>query len=183
MHLGQHDIGFRLGEKAAAFYRRELSRIAKNENRRAKGQQVLAELLVDHGTLVNDDQPGGCRGAVPLDCKLRSGVVVIVVQLLFFLGRARTIDQRMDRAGILAAFLPKDVGGLSGKRTEADIPVDILGKMTRQGCLAGPGVTEETENLPVAALEPSRGFVECVVLLRGPGHRCAPENCGPGCLT
>ena len=60
MDLRQHDVGLGLGEEAAAalpaFHRRQLAGIAQNQHRRAEGEEVAAELLVDHGAFVDDDE-------------------------------------------------------------------------------------------------------------------------------
>ena len=164
---------------AAALDRWQLGRIAQHQNRRAEGEQVLAEFLVDHGAFVDHDQAGGRRRTVALDGELRAGVLVIIVRLFLFLGGAGAVDQRVDGAGILAALLAQDMGGLAGEGAETDIAVNAFGQMPRERGLARAGIAEQTEHLTVAALQPVGGLLQGVILLGGPGHGKVPSNCAP----
>ena len=54
--LGQHHVGLRLGERALALDRRQLTGIAQHQDRLAEGEQVARHVVADHGDLVEHDQ-------------------------------------------------------------------------------------------------------------------------------
>jgi hypothetical protein len=94
--FGEQDVGFVLGEEAAARNRRQLTRIAKHQDRRAEAHQVAAERLVDHRTFVDDDElPGRC--ALPVEREQRRDIEVLPVSSSETSPRPRPVDQRMDR--------------------------------------------------------------------------------------
>ncbi len=94
MDLGQHDVRLGLGEEAAALDRRQLRGIAEHQDRLAEGQEIAAELGVDHRAFVDDDEPGARGRAVVVEGEGRRA----------FLAFAGAIDQRMDGRGAGAAL-------------------------------------------------------------------------------
>jgi hypothetical protein len=54
----QQHIGLVIGEEAATRNRRQLTRIAQHQDRRAEGEKIAAELLVHHRAFIDDDQIG-----------------------------------------------------------------------------------------------------------------------------
>ena len=69
--------------------------IAEHQHRAVEGQQVAAELLVDHRAFVDDDQ---LRLATPARRRTARSSAVSVA------GFARPVDQRVDGAGVVAAL-------------------------------------------------------------------------------
>ena len=161
MNLGQHDIGLRLGEEAAALDRGKLGRIAQNQNLLAERQQVAAELLVDHGTFVDDDQAGGGGRRVLVQFEGR----------LFGFHLLWPVDHGMDGAGVRAAPGAHDQRRLSGEGAESGLAVDAFGEMTGERRLARAGIAEEAEDLRRLALgKPRRDGFERAVLFGRPVH-------------
>ena len=48
--VGQHHVGLSLGEEAAAANGRQLGGVAENQDRPVEGEQVVAEIRIDHGS-------------------------------------------------------------------------------------------------------------------------------------
>ncbi len=136
VNLGQHGVGLRLGEEAAALDRRKLRRVAQDQQRHAEGEQVAAEFGIDHRTFVDHDQPG-----------LGGGRVVPQVEARGLLaGIPGLVDQAVDGGGALAALGAHHLRRLAGKGREQNLAVDALGDMTGEGGLAGAGIAEQPEH-------------------------------------
>jgi len=77
VHFGQHHVGGRVGEIAAALDRRKLRRIAQHQERHRERLEIAPELVVDHRAFVDHDQLrfGGRRLVPQLEARLLGGGV------------------------------------------------------------------------------------------------------------
>ena len=114
MHLGQHDVGLAFREEAGTCDRRKLGGVAQNQNRGVEGEKVAADLLVDHGAFVDDDERR--LGGLTVVVEDEGGAVLVLA--------ARTIDQAVDGAGALTALGAHHMGGLAGGSGEGDLAGD-----------------------------------------------------------
>ena len=160
MHFAQHNVGFGIGEEAAAADRRQLRWIAKHQQRHAERHQIAPELGIDHGALVDDDELRlGCGRGVP-QFKVRG----------LLLAFKRLVDQAVYRGGAAAALAAHDLRGLAGEGCVKHLAVHRLGDMLGERGLAGTRIAEQAENLwRVAAarlgLEPVRDRLEGGILM------------------
>ena len=136
MDLGQHHVGLGPGEEAAAGDRRKLRRVAEDEDGLAEGEEVAADLLVDHRAFVDDDHRRLGGGAVVVEDEGRPDFVLA----------AHTVDQAVDGAGVRAALAAHDVGGLAGEGGEDDVAVGTFRDMAGERRLAGAGIAEKPED-------------------------------------
>ena len=160
--------GSAFGEEAAAGNRRKLGGIAQHQNRRAEGEQIAADLLVDHGAFVDDDERRLAGGAVVVE---HEGGAVLVLA-------ARAVDQAVDGAGAAAALAAHHMGGLAGEGGEGDLAAGVLGDVAGERRLAGAGIAEQAEDLAAAGFQPARDGKESGILLRRPEH---PTRCPGTC--
>jgi hypothetical protein len=144
-------------KKPAAAHRRQLGRIAQHQHRLVEGQEVVAEVGIDHRALVDDDEVGlGCRaGAV--EGEGRTALVALLA----------AVDQRMDRRRIVAALLAHHRGRLAGEGAVDDRAVDVVGDTAGERGLAGAGIAEQAEDLVAALLAPAGDGFQRRILLRG----------------
>ncbi|MGY3470159.1 hypothetical protein ACVW0I_007030 [Bradyrhizobium sp. LM6.11] len=129
VHLGQHRVGFAIGEEAGALDRRQLRGITQHQQRAVERHQVAAQFGIDHRAFVDHDQLG-LRGR---------GVVPQLEARLFLAGFAGAIDQRMDGGGLVATLVAHDQRRLAGEGSEFHLAVDAVGNVPRQRGLAGAG--------------------------------------------
>ena len=80
----------------------------------------------------------------------------------------------MDGGRTAASLAAHDAGGLAGEGGVENLAVDSVGDVPCERRLAGAGIAEEAEDLPIAALDPARDGFKRGILLGRPLHivRC-----------
>src|SRR5215831_11837081 len=147
VHLGQHDVRIGAGEKSAALYGRQLTRIAKNQNGLAEGQKIATEFRIDHGTFVDDDELRSCNWAVLVEYKER------LARFRF----ARAIDEAVNGARVFAALCAHDKSRLASEGAKGDRAIDVLGELFGERCFARASITKKAKQFWLAPLEPFGG--------------------------
>src|SRR6201999_3318511 len=94
---------------------------------------------------------------------------------------ARSVDQRMDGRGAVAALAAHHRGGLAGEGREFHFAVDRFRDVLGEGGLAGPGVAEQAKHLRGAVLarpglEPGGDGAKRGILLRGKDSHHATKS-------
>ena len=146
VHLGQHHVRLGGGEVAAAGDRRKLRRVAQHQHRRPERKKVAADLLVHHRAFVDDDERRLAGVAVVVQHERRAVLVLA----------ARAIDEAVDRRRADAAAPAHDVRRLAGVGRERHRAARALGDVAGERRLAGAGVAEQAEHLPVGRPSASR---------------------------
>ena len=137
VHLGEHRVRLGLGEETAALDRRQLRGVTEHQHRHAEGEQVAAELGVDHRALVDDDQLG-----------LRGRRLVPEIEVRNFLAAfACAVDEAVNSGGVPAAFAAHHRCRLAGEGGEFHLAVRLVGDVAGKRGLAGAGIAEQAEHL------------------------------------
>ena len=159
VHFGEHRVGLGLGEEAATLDRWQLRGVTKHQHRHAEGEQVAAELGVDHRALVDDDQ-----------LCLRGRRLVPQIEARDFLAAlARAVDEAVDGRGIPAAFAAHHARGLAGEGGKLHLAVGLVGDVAGERGLAGAGIAEQTKDLR-RAVRPGLDFSQSATTsARDPG--------------
>ena len=158
MDLGQHHVRRAFGEIAAALDRRQLERIAQDQDRLAERKQVARELGVDHRAFVDHDEPGAGSGPVGVEGEGRRA----------FRALARPVDERVDGGRAGAALGAHHQRRLAGEGGEGRVAARAFGDVAGERRLADPGIAEQPEDLRLARLEPTADRVDRLRLLGRP---------------